>query len=66
MCYRMGWECPRCHRIHSPDVYQCWCIPNVPSVWIDWPGVGTGTLVDTHDYTIVGVGPTKIYSDKSG
>ena len=23
----MGWECPRCHRIHSPFVSECYCAP---------------------------------------
>ena len=22
-----GWECPRCHAIHSPDVKWCFCVP---------------------------------------
>jgi hypothetical protein len=22
---RFGWVCPRCHVVHSPDVYQCFC-----------------------------------------
>lgn len=24
-----GWECPRCHKIHSPFVYTCDCLPSV-------------------------------------
>ena len=23
----MGWECPRCHKIHSPFVTECSCAP---------------------------------------
>lgn len=23
----IGWECPRCHKIHSPDVTECYCPP---------------------------------------
>lgn len=23
----MGWECPRCHKIHSPFVTECSCMP---------------------------------------
>jgi len=26
-----GWECPRCHMVHSPFVQQCWC---PPSTWV--------------------------------
>ena len=32
-----GWECPRCHAIHSPDVKRCFCVP--PSE-IDTRGLG--------------------------
>ena len=24
-----GWECPRCHRIHSSYTTQCWCPPAI-------------------------------------
>ena len=24
-----GWECPRCHRMHSPYVTECWCPPAI-------------------------------------
>lgn len=27
-----GWECPRCHRIHSPFVSECYCYPNVQTL----------------------------------
>lgn len=22
---RLGWQCPKCNKIHSPDVMSCWC-----------------------------------------
>ena len=34
---QVGWECPRCHAIHSPDVKRCFCVP--PSE-IDTRGLG--------------------------
>jgi len=37
-----GWECPRCHKIHSPFVRECDCIPpvyNVPTTTL-----GTRTI----------------------
>lgn len=27
--YLQGWECPRCHKIHSPFITTCDCPPNV-------------------------------------
>ena len=24
-----GWECPRCHRIHSPYTTECYCPPTI-------------------------------------
>jgi hypothetical protein len=35
--YQVGWECPRCHAINSPDVKRCFCVP--PSE-IDTRGLG--------------------------
>ena len=31
-----GWECPRCHAIHSPDVKRCFCVPprEIDTLWI--------------------------------
>ena len=27
--YLQGWECPRCHKIHSPYTTECWCPPTI-------------------------------------
>ncbi len=27
--YTMGWECPRCHKIHSPFATHCECPPHI-------------------------------------
>lgn len=31
----MGWECPRCHKIHSPYVQECDCAPKTYTVTFD-------------------------------
>lgn len=35
---QMGWECPRCHRINSPNTPTCFCQPNQKlgeAIWED-------------------------------
>lgn len=34
---RLGWECPRCHAIHSPESTRCLCPPRTT-----WTALGTG------------------------
>lgn len=66
MCYRQGWECPRCRRINSPDRLECVCPSiNIPSVWTDWeyhPPITT-TNINTNDFIYTGETLVRVFID---
>jgi hypothetical protein len=43
----LGWECPRCHKIHGPHIDSCDC-ESLSPIWdYQWyPNVDSGTITD--------------------
>ncbi len=42
---RLGWECPKCHKVFNPDVQQCWTCGN-NNATITWSNTITTSNVE--------------------
>ena len=62
---RLGWICPKCNRIHSPDVLSCSCYGYITTMPISQPTANTvWTIAGTTLVNTTGIPTTNTFEDK--